>query len=33
VPKGGQQEMNVQFAEVWTIRDGLLSERRSHSNG
>jgi uncharacterized protein len=31
VPKGGQQEMNVQFAEVWTIRDGLLSERRSHS--
>jgi ketosteroid isomerase-like protein len=31
VPKGGQQEMNVQFAEVWTIRDGLLAERRSYS--
>jgi ketosteroid isomerase-like protein len=31
VPKGGQQEMSVRVAEVWTIRDGLLAERRSYS--
>ena len=31
VPKGGQREMNVHVAEVWTIRDGLLAERRSYS--
>jgi ketosteroid isomerase-like protein len=31
VPKGGQQEMNVQVAEVWVIRGGLLAERRSYS--
>jgi limonene-1,2-epoxide hydrolase len=31
VPKGGQQEMNVPVAEVWTIREGLLAERRSYS--
>jgi uncharacterized protein len=30
-PKGGQQEMNVRVVEVWTIRDGLLAERRSYS--
>jgi ketosteroid isomerase-like protein len=32
LPKGGQQEMNVHVAEVWTIRDGLLAERRSYSS-
>jgi ketosteroid isomerase-like protein len=31
VPKGGQQQMNVQVLEVWAIRDGLLAERRSYS--
>jgi ketosteroid isomerase-like protein len=31
VPKGGQQQMNVQVVEVWAIRDGLLAERRSYS--
>jgi uncharacterized protein len=31
VPKGGHQEMDVQIAEVWTIRDGLLAERHSYS--
>jgi ketosteroid isomerase-like protein len=31
VPKGGRQEISVQLAEVWTIRDGLLAERRSYS--
>jgi ketosteroid isomerase-like protein len=30
-PKGSQQEMNVRVAEVWTIREGLLAERRSYS--
>jgi ketosteroid isomerase-like protein len=32
VPKGGQQEMSVHVAEVWTIRDGFLAERRSYSS-
>src|SRR4029453_14804552 len=32
LPKGGQQEMNAHVAEVWTIRDGLLAERRSYSS-
>ena len=31
VPKGGRQEISVQLAEVWTIRDGRLAERRSYS--
>jgi ketosteroid isomerase-like protein len=31
VPKGGRQEISVQLAEVWTIRDGLLAERRSYA--
>jgi ketosteroid isomerase-like protein len=31
VPKGGEQEMSVHFAEVWAIRDGLIVERRSYS--
>jgi ketosteroid isomerase-like protein len=32
IPKGGgQQEINVRFAEVWTVRDGLLVERHSDS--
>ena len=26
VPKGGRQEISVQLAEVWTIRDGRLAE-------
>src|SRR4029453_17587644 len=26
VPKGGQQEMSVRVAEVWTVRDGMLAE-------
>jgi len=30
VPKGGNQEIDVHFAEVWTIRDGLLAERDSY---
>jgi ketosteroid isomerase-like protein len=30
VPKGGRQEMTVQVAEVWVIREGLLAERRSY---
>lgn len=31
VPKGGEQEIAVHVAEIWTIRDGLLAERRSYS--
>jgi uncharacterized protein len=31
VPKGSRQEIDVRLAEVWTIRDGLLAERRSYS--
>jgi ketosteroid isomerase-like protein len=31
VPKGGQQEIDVHMAEVWTIRDALLAERHSYS--
>jgi len=31
VPKGGRQEMEVHLAEVWSVRDGLLIERRSYS--
>jgi ketosteroid isomerase-like protein len=30
VPKGGQQEIDVHVAEVYTVRDGLLAERRSY---
>jgi uncharacterized protein len=30
VPKGGDQEMSVHVIEVWTVRDGLLAERRSY---
>jgi ketosteroid isomerase-like protein len=31
VPKGGQQEIEVHMAEVWSVRDGLLAERHSYS--
>ena len=31
VPKSGQQEIDVHMAEVWTIRDALLTERHSYS--
>jgi hypothetical protein len=31
VPKRGQQEMTVHIVEVYTIRDGLLAERRRYS--
>ena len=31
VPKRGQQEMTAHLAEVYTIRDGLLAERRPYS--
>ena len=32
IPKGGgQQEIRVHMAEVWTLRDGLLAERHSYS--
>jgi len=31
VPKRGQNEITVQIVEVFTIRDGLLAERRSYS--
>jgi ketosteroid isomerase-like protein len=31
VPKAGQATMVVQVVEVWTIRDGLLAERRTFS--
>ncbi len=31
VPKGGQQEIDVHMAEVWTMRDNLLAERHSYS--
>ena len=32
IPKGGgQQEIHVHMAEVWTVRDGLLAERHSYS--
>ena len=30
VPRGGTHELEVHVAEVWTIRDGLLAERRSY---
>jgi ketosteroid isomerase-like protein len=32
VPKGGQQEMEVHMAEVWTVRDLLLAERHSYAS-
>lgn len=32
VPKGGQQEIEVHMAEVWTVRDLLLAERHSYSS-
>jgi ketosteroid isomerase-like protein len=33
IPKGGgQQEIHVHMAEVWTVRDGLLAERHSYSS-
>ena len=32
VPRGSGQEMNVHVAEVWTVRDGLLAERRSFTS-
>ena len=32
VPRGSGQEMNVHLAEVWTVRDGLLAERRSFTS-
>jgi uncharacterized protein len=31
VPKGGQQEIQVHMAELWTVRDSLLAERYSFS--
>src|SRR5258705_11546347 len=31
VPKRGQQEMTAHLAEVYTIRDGLLAERRPYT--
>ncbi len=32
IPKGGgEQEIHVHMAEVWTVRDGLLAERHSYS--
>jgi ketosteroid isomerase-like protein len=31
LPKGGGEEITVQVTEVWTIRDGLLAERRSYA--
>jgi len=31
VPKRGQNEITVHIVEVFTIRDGLLAERRSYS--
>jgi uncharacterized protein len=31
VPKRGQQEITVHSAEVYTVRDGLLAERRPYS--
>ena len=31
VPKGGRQEIDVHMAELWTVRDSLLAERRSYS--
>jgi uncharacterized protein len=31
MPKGGRHEIDVHFAEVWRIRDGLLVERHSYS--
>ena len=31
VPKAGEATMVVQVVEVWTIRDGLLAERRTFS--
>jgi ketosteroid isomerase-like protein len=32
VPKGGQQEIEVHMAEVWTVRDLLLAERHSYAS-
>jgi ketosteroid isomerase-like protein len=31
VPKRGRQEITVHSAEVYTVRDGLLAERRPYS--
>ena len=31
VPKRGQREMTAHLAEVYTVRDGLLAERRPYS--
>jgi ketosteroid isomerase-like protein len=31
IPKGGQQEIQVHMAEVWTVRDHQLAERHSYS--
>jgi ketosteroid isomerase-like protein len=32
IPKGGgQQEIHVHMAEVWTVRDGMLAERHSYT--
>jgi ketosteroid isomerase-like protein len=31
VPKRGQKEMTAHLAEVYTVRDGLLAERRPYS--
>jgi uncharacterized protein len=33
VPKGGRQEIDAHLAELWTVRDKLLAERRSYSTG
>ena len=32
VPKGGRQEISVQMAEVWTLREGLMAERHSYAS-
>jgi ketosteroid isomerase-like protein len=29
VPRSGEAVMTVQVVEVWTVRDGLLAERRT----
>ena len=31
VPKGAREEMTVQVIEVWTLRDGMLAQRRSYA--
>jgi hypothetical protein len=31
VPKGGRQEIDVHMAELWTVRDKLITERHSYS--